>query len=760
MMNNFEEITQREASAGPASADEGGGTATPLGPEANVIRAHLEMIAQGMSAYDDGKIEIAWNEGGDAPNASYTYPLSEIDAATNVAVNLNRAAKNVWVGVATRTPVAPNGRCGRQHFYAAGYVVVDIDRNCADVLAKLPVKSTAVVWTGSKPEPRAQAWIKLREPCDNADEYEAAQAALVGFCGGDENAKGAARLMRLAGTVSYPKADKRGRGYITELTRLMKFADAEAVDIVRLIGLGPTAPAVTADVVVGDGNAAGVHGVVYDDQGRICDGRRTWLLHQILANIRQHQEENFDDPDLDGLVTRVEAEFFDHTKVNHDDGKWSCTSGRAMIRRETGYTLSRLRSGLLAAHGLASFNTGVGTEQAIRVAAERKPDDITQLGIFKQQKVAGQTAKSPQKSSKGVKSALLVSAASLTPERVNWLWANWLAAGKLHILAGQPSTGKTTVAVNVAAIISTGGLWPDGTRALAGNVLMWSAEDGIEDTLLPRFKAAGGDDTRMFFVQGVTIDGKPRSFDPAEDMDALTAAASALGSVSLLIVDPVVQAVAGDSHKGNEVRRGLQPLVDFAEDFGCAVLGISHFSKGSAGKVPIERITGSMAFGALARLVWFAAVQEGSEETGADERRVLIRAKSNLGPNGDGFEYGMEVTTVPGYDDISATRIVFGDEIKGGPAALLADIEGVPEDQDALEDAKDFLIDTLKDGKVAERDIATEAMEQKIKPATLKRAKKALGVVSEKSGITGGWNWHLPKDEGDQNVAKMLTPKT
>lgn len=52
------------------------------------------------------------------------------------------------------------------------------------------------------------------------------------------------------------------------------------------------------------------------------------------------------------------------------------------------------------------------------------------------------------------------------------------------------------------------------------------------------------------------------------------------GDISLLIVDPVVNAIACDSHKNREVRRALQPLVDFGEKLCCAVLGISHFSKG------------------------------------------------------------------------------------------------------------------------------------------------------------------------------------
>jgi hypothetical protein len=42
---------------------------------------------------------------------------------------------------------------------------------------------------------------------------------------------------------------------------------------------------------------------------------------------------------------------------------------------------------------------------------------------------------------------VLRNAADLTPQPVSWLWRDWLALGKLHILAGAPGQGKTTIAL-------------------------------------------------------------------------------------------------------------------------------------------------------------------------------------------------------------------------------------------------------------------------------------------------------------------------
>ncbi len=198
---------------------------------------------------------------------------------------------------------------------------------------------------------------------------------------------------------------------------------------------------------------------------------------------------------------------------------------------------------------------------------------------------------------------------------------------KLHLLAGSPGTGKTTIAVWMAAAVTVGAAWPDGGQPEKGDVLIWSGEDGIADTLLPRFLAAGGDPKRLHFAGSVTDQGSARPFDPATDIPKLVTGAKGLPELRLIILDPVVAAVSGDSHKNTETRRGLQPVVDMAEELNVAVLGITHLSKGTSGREPLERVAGSIAFGAVARVV-LATVKPADP----DAPRRVVRAKSNLGP--------------------------------------------------------------------------------------------------------------------------------
>ena len=335
---------------------------------------------------------------------------------------------------------------------------------------------------------------------------------------------------------------------------------------------------------------------------------------------------------------------------------------------------------------------------------------------------------------------------SIRPEPIDWIWPGWLAAGKFHLLAGQAGTGKTTLGLTLAAILSTGDKFPGGIRAALGDTLIWSGEDDPADSILPRFLANGGDSSRLHVVKGARDDkGQARPFDPADDMPALADAARRIANLRMLILDPVVSAVAGDSHKNGEVRRGLQPVVDMASGIGAAVLGITHYSKGTAGRDPTERVTGSLAFAALARLVM--GVAKGAQE--GDPRR-LVRTKSNIGPDGGGFVYDLVQVPVERFPGVTGQRVIWGEALEGSARELLAEIEGSDQDKAAPERdaAARWLEQVLAQGPVAVAEMKRKADMGGWSWATVRRAQKSLGIKPRKSGgMDGGWVWRLPSAE-------------
>jgi len=335
---------------------------------------------------------------------------------------------------------------------------------------------------------------------------------------------------------------------------------------------------------------------------------------------------------------------------------------------------------------------------------------------------------------------ILVNGSNLKPEPIRWLWDGWLAMGKVHILAGAPGQGKTTIALGFAATVTSGGRWPDGSRCAPGNVLIWSGEDDPADTLLPRLLAAGADASRVFFVTGARVNGELDSFDPSRDMLALHEQAERIGNVRLIIVDPIVSAVTGDSHKNTETRRALQPLVDLAAGMNAALVGITHFSKGGQGGDPTQRVVGSIAFTAVARVVLVAAKTKSEE---GEDRRILARSKSNIGPDEGGFEYHLEQSEpLPG---IHASYVAWGASVAGSARELLTDPNEQDDDESsALDAATDFLLQVLGGDVVPTKSIEAEAKEAGIAWRTVRRASDSLSV-KKRRGDGGKWYWSLSK---------------
>jgi hypothetical protein len=329
---------------------------------------------------------------------------------------------------------------------------------------------------------------------------------------------------------------------------------------------------------------------------------------------------------------------------------------------------------------------------------------------------------------------LAVLASEVTPERVIPHWGFRIPKAKVTEIIGEPGSGKSTMTMAIAAATSRGGPLP-GTPAISvGAVLIFSAEDGVADTIVPRLIAHGADLNRVEICTYVIgPDGLERLPTLPDDVDLIEAKVKAGGAL-LVIIDPLSSFLSRDLKANNEqdARIAMTPLAGLAQRTGAVILVVRHPNK-STGTAAISRAAGSGAFTAAARSSLVAGRDQEANEL------ALAQLKSNLGPPEPalayrivGHENGAAMIEWLGESDATADQLFSAPKSAG--------------EKSALDGACQFLTEQLADGPVAQQELFKRAKRERISEPTLRRAKKKLKILSDKEGeFDGGWLWELPK---------------
>ena len=185
------------------------------------------------------------------------------------------------------------------------------------------------------------------------------------------------------------------------------------------------------------------------------------------------------------------------------------------------------------------------------------------------------------------------------------------------------------------------------------------------------------------------------------------------------------------------------------------MLVIVHLNKGLSVE-PLRRVGGSIGIMGAARSALLLARDPGDET-----RRVLAHFKCNVGSESPSLLYALEPTLLPASDglpSVETVRLVELGESELGHSDLLAPTAD-EEERSALDEATEFLRAELAAGPRPAKAMKREAKDAGIKTETLKRAKKRLGVKSEREGgvaAQGAWVWRLP--ERSLSGASELNP--
>lgn len=331
--------------------------------------------------------------------------------------------------------------------------------------------------------------------------------------------------------------------------------------------------------------------------------------------------------------------------------------------------------------------------------------------------------------------ASLVHAASISPERCDWLWRDRIPLGELTLIAGRGNVGKSTVLAEQVAWITTGrmkGIYYGTPKP----VIYVVNEDSISKTVVPRMLAAGADMRLVFFLEMQTPQGQD-ALELPRDAERIRDAIDETGAVAVFI-DPLSANISGKKNDQTEMRRNFQSVRQIAEDMNCALVGLAHLRKGQTMDI-VTAIMGSAEQGHVSRAIH--GVVADPEVEGA---YIFSLEKSNLGPTTlPAFRYKLESAWVGQMNDVRTSRLRWLEETEITASEVMNDMaSGHGSTSEAVEWLRGYL---ESQGKSSKQDVISAARKDGISQATVYRAKNKLHVVSVRASHRGGRaTWELP----------------
>ena len=188
----------------------------------------------------------------------------------------------------------------------------------------------------------------------------------------------------------------------------------------------------------------------------------------------------------------------------------------------------------------------------------------------------------------------LVCLSDIEDRPVDWLWQDRLASGTLAMLSGDPGSGKTWVALAIAAALSRGRVPSSRVPVTADtrdpdNILYASAGNEAAELVRPRFARLDGDPARLFLLRGVLSAGSTQSTSLSLRDTPMLEDALERTHARLLIIDPLHSYLwAVDRHRANESGRAFDNLARVAEKHRCCILLVRHLRKRGPGQASID----------------------------------------------------------------------------------------------------------------------------------------------------------------------------
>ena len=309
-----------------------------------------------------------------------------------------------------------------------------------------------------------------------------------------------------------------------------------------------------------------------------------------------------------------------------------------------------------------------------------------------------------------------VSLATVTSAPVRWLWPGKIPLGKVTVIYGEAGLGKTCLALDLAARVSAGAKFLDGTSGPeVGQVLIVNGEDSLVDGICPRLEGGGANLQNISVIAGMKSSSSQaptgeRGFDLGRDLPVLRKRIAGAGQMRLLIIDPLEAYLGKVGSSRARLRELMAELTKLAVDTGVAVVVISSSTKCD---LPVKN-------------VW--RVDCDVLDSGV---RYWVPVRYHYGALPDGMAFRV---TAAGIEGEARSQGPTADRGRGASAKQERCVQ--------LQEHADWLRQYLATGSSPAGEVFKSAAAAGLSVSQLKRAKQALGIRCYKEPVPNGrWIW-------------------
>ena len=594
------------------------------------IRQFIQYITQGWSELAEPAVVELRCIGTNRQVSVARFPMHQVEDAVQHAAAMNQHSQNIYMCINPidgRINIPPNKAATDKDILAAFYCFADADTDgsMANVLSFAGPKFTMSVKTGTTPYVRGHAYWQLEEPCFNLDAWRQVQASIAASLGTDPVVINPSRIMRVAGTISYPNDDKKSRGYIQEqVTMRTEFSsDRDPVPFDRLMRAFPptqrstsTATTSTATIQIDLGQQAMDRAMA---EASILQGDN-W--HQnVIRLVASYVSKGLTDAEIHALTDRFTMD---------------------------GYTAEDTRREVQQAiDGARAKGWTPQPDPIQQKMAEQVPAQDTQQFDAPQPEPTQATWPTP-----------IEDFNPLTLPKRRWIYGRTYIRDYVSLTASAGGIGKTSLTMVEAVAIATGK--PLLNQPVHERTKVWivNLEDPRSEGLLrlagvmQHYDIKHADMAGWLFLDGeddirITLAAETREGVTENDalLQYMTNKIKQLG-IGVVIIDPLIGAHQVNENSNMAVQVVVAMLRKLARDTGASVHPVHHIRKGNGDDATVDSVRGANALIGAARAarVLNKVTEEAAEKLGleGDAARGIFRsddAKANLAAPSDKATY-------------------------------------------------------------------------------------------------------------------------